>query len=216
MKEKSLAILICIITALSILGFGYAQWNDTITISNTMTFGQWGDLNMGFVQPLTCTEYHIDPTTEKLVNGEYLGKDVGRFECRYDDEVTDTDTGKSANKTLIITLHNAYPSYEVHCNFTVENIGRLPLHINETVISDPNGILTWDPDQNALVDADGNPIINITITPELICNKLEPEDNPATPWPDNKAEFEMAIHITQNAEECPTYTFQVEIMYEEA
>jgi hypothetical protein len=216
MKEKTLTILTLIFIAMSISGFTYAQWNDTITISNTMTFGMWGDLNMGFVQPLTCTEYHTDPATGELVEGEYLGKDVGKCECQYDDEVTDTDTGKKANKTLIITINNAYPDYEVHCNFTLENIGKLSLHINETVISDPNGVLTWDSAQGALVDANSNPIINITITPELVCNELQPEDDPATPWPDNKAEFEMTIHITQNAQECHTYTFQVKIMYEEA
>ena len=202
MKEKALALLTCIFISLSILGFVYAQWNDVITISNTMTFGYWNEsLNMGFVQPLTCTEYHTDPSTSKLVQGEYLGKHVGKCECQY----TDPITGTEAYKTLVINITNAYPSYDVHCNFTVENIGTLPLHINETLISSP--VLTWDPAQDALVDADGNPIITIVITPPLVCNELQP---------DNKAEFELSIHITQNAQECQTYSFQVKIMYEEA
>jgi len=67
-----------------------------------------------------------------------------------------------------------------------------------------------------LVDIDDNPIVYITATPPLVCNILQPEDDLATPWPDNKAEFEMAIHIADNAKECHTYTFQVKIMYEEA
>ena len=216
MKEKTLALLTVIFIALSITGFTYAQWNDTIVISNTMTFGYWGDLNLVFVYPLTCTEYHTDPLTAELLEGEYLGKDVGNSDCQYDYEVTDTDTSKSGYKMLIITINNAYPSYEVHCNYTLENIGLLPLHINETVISDPNGILTWDPAQGAIVDAGGNPIINITTTPPLVCNTLQPEDDPNTPQLENKAEFEIAIHVTDNAQECHTYTFQVEIMYEEA
>ena len=203
MKEKTLTILVLIFVALSISGFTYAQWNDTLTITNTMTFGYWDDVNMGFVEPLTCTEYHTDPITGELVQGEYLGKEVGKCECQYNDPITETE----AYKTLTITINNAYPSYEVHCNYTLENIGTLTLHINETVISDPNNILTWDPAQGALVDANSNPIIKITTTPELVCNNLSSEE---------KLEFEMAIHVTQNAEECHTYTFQVQIMYEEA
>jgi hypothetical protein len=47
MKEKILTLLTFIFIAISISGFTYAQWNDTITVSNTMTFGYWGDLNIG-------------------------------------------------------------------------------------------------------------------------------------------------------------------------
>ena len=215
MKEKVLTLLTFIFIAMSISGFTYAQWNDIIVVSNTMRFG---DLNMGFTkQELpTCVEYHIDPATRQLVEGEYLGKDVGECECYYKDLKEDFDTGKEAYATLVIVITNAYPSYEVHCNFTLENIGTLRLHINETVISDPNGFLTWDPAQSALLDADGDPITIMTITPDLVCNYLERDDNPATPWFDNKAEFEMAIHITDNAEECHVYTFQVKITYEVA
>jgi len=208
MKEKILIFLTCIFIAMSISGFTYAQWNDTIVVRNTMTLGQWNDtLNMGFVYPLNCTEYHTNPYTGKLLPGEYLDKDVGKCECQYKDLVTDLGTGISANKTLNITITNAYPSYEVHCNFTVQNIGQLPLHINETVISDPSATLTWNSTLSALVDADDKPVIDITITPDLVCNNLSSE---AKMW------FELVIHITQNAEECHQYTLQVKIMYEEA
>lgn len=207
MKEKIVVLLILVFIAMSISGFTYAQRNDTIVVSNMMTFGQWGGLNMGFVEPLTCTEFHTDPATGELVGGEYLGKDVGKCECHYTDlKPPDINTGKQGYATLVITITNAYPDYEVHCNFTLENIGTLPLYINETVISDPNGVLTWDSFLGALVDADGKPIINITMAPELVGNQRMPD----------KAEFEMAIHITENAEECHIYTFQVKIMYEEA
>jgi hypothetical protein len=203
MKEKSTAILILVFIALSISGFTYAQWNDVITISNTMTFGYWGDLNLGFVDPLTCSDNENT-------------KNVGTLNCYYDNLIQDVDTLKWAYKELIIEIANAYPDYEVHCKYTLENIGRLPLHINETVISDPNNILTWDPAQGALVDANKKPIIKITTTPTLVCTTLQPEDDPNTQQLENKAEFEMAIHITDYAQECHTYAFQVQIKYEEA
>lgn len=198
MKEKARALLTCTIIAMGICGFVYAQWNDVIIVRNTMRFG---DLNMGFVEPLKCWDNEAT-------------KEVGKYDCYYADPKVDTDTGKEANATLVIAINNAYPSYEVHCNYTLENIGTLPLHINETVIFDPTGVLTWNATLNALVDAVGKPIVTIAITPPLVSNVLEPEDNSTTPWLDNKAEFEMTIHITQNAEECHVYTFQVKIMYE--
>ena len=214
MKEKALTLLTCIIIAMSISGFAYSQWNDTIVVSCTMEFG---DRNMGFVEPLTCTEYHTDPATGELVLGEYLGKDVGKPECYYNDHVTDTETLKEGYKTLIITINNAYPSYEVHCNFTLENLGTLKLHINGTEISDPNGVLTWDTNQKALVDDGGKPILNITITPDLVCKYLWAKDDPLTPVTEPvKLQAEIAVHITQNAQECQTYSFQVKITYEVA
>ena len=202
MKEKTLALLTIIFIAMSITGFTYAQWNDVIVIRNTMTFGYWGELNLGFVDPLTCSDNENT-------------KDVATINCHYDEQVQDTDTLKWCYKKLIINIGNAYPGYEGYCTFTLENVGTLPLHINETVISDPNNILTWDPAQGALVDANNNPIIKITTTPTLVCTTLQPEDNPDTPQLENKAEFEMAIHITDYARECHIYNFQVEIMYEE-
>ena len=211
MKGKVLTLFTCIFISLSILGFVYAQWNDVLTISTTMSFGTE---NMGFVEPIRCIEYYEDPATSLLVPGEYLGKDVGNSECEYQEPKTDSDTGKQAYKKLTIILNNVYPGYIVHCNFTLENIGTLPIHIKESVISDPKGILTWDSDKKALISATGNPIIGIAFNPELVSTTLQPNDDPATPGPDNKAEFEMSIRITQDAEEYRVYTFEVKINYE--
>ncbi len=196
MKEKSLAILICIVIALSILGFTYAQWNDTITISATMQFGQWSNsLNMGFVQPLTCSDNENT-------------KNVGECDCHYADRKIDSETGMDAYNTTIIIINNGYPGYEVYCNFTLKNIGTLTPHINKMVISDPTNALTWDNTLSALVDADGKPILNIGIIPEdLVCNELSSGET---------LEAEINVSITQNAKQCHTYYLQVGIAYEEA
>ena len=186
MKEKALALLTCIFISLSILGFIYAQWNDVVVIRNVMTFGD--DPDMGFVDSLKCWDNEAP-------------KDVGKYGCYYAELITGTE----AYKTLIININNAYPDYEVHCNFTVENVGTLPLHINGTVIYDPTGALTWNSTLSALVDADGKPILNILVTPDLVCNNFLSGE---------KLEAEIAVHITQNAQECHVYYFQVEIAYE--
>ena len=195
MKEKTLTILALIFVALSISGFTYAQWNDTIVVKNTMTFGYWSDPNMGFVEPLNCLDNEDT-------------KDVGECDCSYTDYKVDSETGWDAYNTTIIIINNGYPGYEIYCNFTLKNIGNLPLHINKTVISDPTNALTWNATLSALVDADGKPILNISIIPEdLVCNKLSSGE---------MLEAEINIHITQNAKQCHTYYLQVEIAYEEA
>ena len=201
MKEKILTILTLIFIAMSISGFTYAQWNDIIIVSNTM---QIGNLNMGFVQPLTCTDNEAT-------------KNVGECDCQYADLDIDVDTGKASYKTLIITMTNAYPSYEIYCNFTIENTGLLKLHIKDLIISDPTNTLTWDPTKNALVDIDGNPIIDIIIKPDLVCKYLWPNDDPLTPETEPvKLEAQIDIHIAQDAQESTIYYFEVQIEYEVA
>lgn len=210
-NQKYTALMLIPIILLSMAGFAYAQWNDIIVVSATMSFGTE---NMGFVQPLECKEYQ-DPTTGQLIQGEYLGKDVGNCECEYQESKTDIETGKTAYKKLTILLNNGYPDYIVHCNFTLENIGTLPVHITGLVISDSTGVLKWDPTLNALVDAEGKPIFSIVITPALVCQKLWPWDDPTTPEIEPvQLQAEIHIHIAQNAKECNTYSFQVTITYE--
>jgi len=196
MKEKTLAIIICILIVLSILGFGYAQWNDTITVAGTLQFGYWNSIsiNMGFVDPL---KYSDNEAT----------KDVGQANCYYTNHKIDPETSMEAYNTTIITISNGYPGYEVKCNLTLKNIGTQTLHINKTVISDPTGTLTWNSTLNALVNVEGKPILNINIKPNIVCNNLESGDT---------LEAEIDIQITQNSEECHTYYFQIEIAYEEA
>lgn len=197
--------------ALSASGFTYAQWNDLIIVNSMMSFGTE---NMGFVEPLLCTEYHADAITGELIPGEYLEKDVGKCICEYQEPKVDIETGKEGYDKLVITLGNGYPGYVVSCNFTLEDIGSLPIHITNLLILDPNGILTWDSGKNALVNSEGNSIITILFNGELVCTTLQPSDNPNTPIIDNKAEFEMTIRLMQDAQECTGYVFEVYITYE--
>jgi len=218
MKEKALAIIFCIFIALSMTGFIYAQWNDVITITNTMTFGTE---NMGFVGQPECIEYHEDPLTGQLVLGEYQGKEVGNCECEYQELKTDLETGEQGYDKLVIILNNAYPDYISHCTFTLKKLGTLPVHITGVIVTGKDEteskVLSWvpdptDPDKGELQE-DGKPILNIDITPNLPCNKLG--DNLLTPEIEPSAlEAEIAVQVTQNAKEGHVYTFTVIINYE--
>jgi len=194
MKDKILVILSFIFIAMSITGFTYAQWNDTIVIRNTMTFGYWNDtLSMGFVEPLNCVDNEVT-------------ENVGECNCHYADYKIDNRTGMDGYNTTIMIINNGYPGYEVHCNLTLQNIGTLALHINRTVISDPTSVLTWNATLSALVDTGGKPILNINMT-ALECKELASGET---------LKVQIRVGMTQNTEQCHTYRFQVRIVYEEA
>jgi hypothetical protein len=198
MKEKTLTLLTLVFIALSISGFTYAQWNDVIIISNTMTFGSW---TIRFVGPLDCSENEN-------------AKDVGQFDCYYTDE--DPSAVGSFNK-LVIIMSNAYPSYLVDCGFTLKNIDSLASEtILDVNISDGSGELEWiwttehtegflwkDFDGNGIYDV-GEEIIYVTIT-ELVNVKLDPDETIAA---------QIVVHTADNAEECQKYGFEIEIVYD--
>lgn len=197
MKEKTLTLLAFIFIAMSISGFTYAQWNDVIIISNTMTFGSW---TIRFVDPLECSDNEN-------------AKDVGQFDCRYTDE--DPSAVGCFNK-LVIIMSNAYPSYMVDCNFALKNIDSLASETIENVnILDASGELEWmwttehtegflwkDFDGDGIYDA-GEEIIYVTIT-EFVNVELDPDETIAA---------HIVVHIADNAEECQAYGFEVEIIY---
>lgn len=198
MKEKALTLLTLAFIALSISGFTYAQWNDVIVISNTMTFGSW---TIRFVDPLECSDSEV-------------AKDVGQFDCNYADE--DPSAVGCFNK-LVIVVSNAYPSYVVDCSFTLKNIDSLTSEtIQDVNISDDSGELEWlwttehtegflwkDFDGDDTYDA-GEEIIYVTIT-ELVNVELGPNETMAA---------HIVVHIADNAEECQEYGFEVEIIYD--
>jgi hypothetical protein len=209
MKEKILAILPLILVAMSITGYTYAQWNDTVVVSNTMTFGQFAP-EIGFVHPLECMEYHTDATGQ-LIEGEYEGKEVGDFQCDYDDPIIATD----AYDRLAIGINNAYPGYEVHCNFTLTNIATYTVQIVSVNITDPNSKLAWQEDPLNPVHYEG-----IDIRGLVVVNLYLYEESAGEPLkgitlnPDDTKPCVLIIEIEQDAEESTTYNFQIEIMSE--
>jgi len=208
MKEKALALLACVFIALSASGFIYAQWNDLITISNTMEFGH---LTLRFVEPLKCWD---NETT----------KDVGKLNCYY----TDPDTPEGY-KALTVAMDNAYPHYEAHCNFTLKNVGDMTEHITDVIITPGTGLEVGE----TYLDANGKPIgwrLDDTVAHQqvlyiylhnntgmsLVCNMLWSEDDLTTPEIEPVTmEAELIVQITENAQECNIYSFTVEMNYEQ-
>lgn len=223
MKNKKLAAIpLLIAIALSIFGFAYAAWIDTVYIEGTVHMGSL-TLAFDYVEPPLCQEYYKDPVTSALVEGEWLGKEVGDASCHYDDLITDVHSEKEGYKKLIIEVTNAYPQYIVHTTFKLHNIGTIPIDIAKYEITgekrDDTGavvydLLWYDLDEdyigslyedvngNGVVDAGDLEVINLEIT-----NALPYQIDPCNT---NKAEIDL--DFKQDAEECHTYTIHVTVI----
>jgi hypothetical protein len=191
-------IAMTLVLALGALGVGYAHWSDQLFVEGTV---HGGDLLVGFTEVIVA-EMHDNPTPppEKL-DGEYLGKDVGDVTYEYAGYRESTHTGKYGYEGVLVTITDAYPCYEVHVTFVVDNLGTIPVIFEGVTITDPTGELTYDPVLEALVDANGVEIINFDFV-NLIGTQLEYCE-------DTKAEVD--VHFKQEAEECHTYSFRVDI-----
>jgi hypothetical protein len=200
LEGKTFAMTACVLVTLSMIGLSYSRWGDAVTVRSTMSFG---GLELVFVEPLSCGEYHEDPATGQASPGEYGGKDVGKLLCGYDEPVQDG----GGYEALAVDLENAYPGYIVLCEFTLSNTGSFPIHINETRVSDPTSALEWDEVRRALVDPDtGRAILMIGFDPEPVCSVVEAGGS---------AGFTLTVQVAQDAEECHTYSFEVGILCEE-
>lgn len=204
MNKKLIALPILAIIGLSIVGIVWAHWTDEIYINGKI---KMANMTLAFTTQEPPIVYE-EP--------EPKGKDVGNTSAYYTGRFQDTHTGKWGYEELIINVTNAYPCYGVGVVFVVENIGLLPIHVYDLEITDPTGVLTYNSTLKALVDANGDPIINISIV-DLVSQQIEPEDDylGPTPWEDNKAKAEIDLHFKQEAEECHTYYFRVGIKYEQ-
>jgi len=110
LNKKFGAIPILLIFALTITGFAYAHWAKTLFIGGTV---ETGTLECKFVPPLVMDDNEID-------------KNVGGHSGYISDD----------GKSIIITITNAYPGYEVYTVFKVKNTGSVPAIITDVIIDE--------------------------------------------------------------------------------
>lgn len=191
-------IALTLVLALGSLGVGYAHWSDQLYVEGTVKGGQ---LMVGFSEAL-INETHENPNPPpEMLDGEYLGKEVGETTCEFVGYRECVHTGKYGYEGILVTITDAYPCYQSHITFVVDNLGTIPVIFEGVTIIDPTGELTYDPTLEALVDADGTEIINFDFV-NLIGWQLDYCE-------DTKAEID--VHIKQDAKEHYTYKFRVEI-----
>lgn len=223
-NKKIAAIALLIAIALSMFGFAYAHWSDTVWIEGTIEMGSL-TLAFDYVEPPLCAEYYLDDAGQ-LQPGEYEGKDVGSITCRFEDYVQDVHTLKEGYKTLIIEVDNAYPQYIVHTTFKLHNIGTVPINICHYVITGEKRdstteaeiykLLWYDPDGDYIgelwEDVNGNGVVD-TAGPDLLVINLEITNAlpyQVDPCDTNKAQIDM--DFKQDAEQCHMYTIHVTVV----
>ena len=152
MKTKRImAAFAILMMALGIAGFAYAHWSRTLYITGIVTTGEF---NVMFSNAWTN-----DPAGSNdpgLENAEYINVTVGEYWDEYaatgdygyyDKDIADTTAAISnieeENDTLTITMSNVYPSYAPEIVFLVDNVGTMPIFMDDFIVSYDG--LTGDP-----------------------------------------------------------------------
>lgn len=210
------SVFLVLALALGLTGAGFAHWSQTLYVEGDVDTGSF---NVGWTE-LTCVEKHRDPITGFKVDGEYLGKDVGSVEGHWEILKEDPITGKRGYEKILVTIDNAYPCYQVHVIVAVENLGTVPAHFTEILVTGRDetdgedlgfewlsgfqyekGFFWDDYDADGVYDPDEE-IINLEVV-NFVCNQLDPCHN-------TKGEFDF--HFKQEIEQGHTYTFEVQLV----
>jgi hypothetical protein len=198
---------------LTIAGFAYAHWSDSIRINGEV---QMGSLTFGFTNITLCEDgkmaYWYNVRNYSVIKPE--PKPVGEVNCELDEAFMDMHTNKTIYKKLWITITNGYPEYTAMCNYTLDNAGTIPLDVYMYCIYPVTGAgierldYWWeDSDGDGYLDVmvghdqAGNDVINIWYEP-LFFGQIDPC---------HSVEQKVIIHIKEPALMCHTYAFELVI-----
>ena len=231
MRMKKIGLLgLALVLALALTGAGFAHWSDTVKIEGT---AEMGSLTFGFTEIVGEWDYE-----DWLVYYNITApppKEVGSGNCTLSVAERDNHTEKTVYKLLTFNVTGAYPQYWAINKFTLVNAGTIPLCVHNVTVTLPAGVTLsqsteypdamWD-----VMDADGKVVYNIWLYKEpvnygpgwaidppwefpgavgtetgvrkLVCNQIDPCNALLT---------EICVDFKQDAEECHTYTFEIEI-----
>jgi len=225
MKKKMFGTFAVLILALSAAGLVYAHWSDMVDIEATV---EMGSLTFGFSRIVGSWDWE-DYANEK---------EVGNGVCTLSEPETDVHSGKTVYKLLTFTITAAYPQYWAINKFALDNAGTIPVKIQRVTIILPDGFSAVpSPDYPGAMwevyDDRPKMIYNIWLYKQPLDWGYTPPDwTICPPWefpgpfgdiygmralkgnqiePCNELLTEMLVDPKQDAEECHTYTFSIEI-----
>ncbi|RDV82529.1 hypothetical protein [Ammonifex thiophilus] len=131
-REKIRLLAAVLVTALVLMGAGYAAWSKSLQISSTVATGElsWSFTGMGSQD--TGNDWVCDPGFKKI---RQVDKDVARTILA----LANPDAS-GRYKTLEVTVANAYPSYYNRIFVELTNDGTIPIKIKKPVIDKPREV----------------------------------------------------------------------------
>jgi len=233
MKTKMMATLAILLLVLSVAGFVYAHWSDMVTINGTVYMGS---LSFGFgriVSEWDSEDYgwywNDFPPPEKW-SGEGI--------CTLKEPKTDAHTLKTVYDVLEFNITGGYGYYWAINKFTINNSGTIPLNIQNISVTIPAGFIleeSSDPYLKGILwfvkNATGTVLYEIWLyeeTEDVDYVRSYFNDPMMPPWwlydyidlttingtqidPCHDICAEICVFIYQEAEECHTYTFSIDI-----
>jgi hypothetical protein len=222
-------LLLVLVLAMGALGVAYAHWSGELVINgtvNTGTFGAELTQNNTFIwQPIDDEDYEsgadnlnwINPGLYSLYPWIDFGKtqDNAWAECVLTNEKD--DYAGCANDTITITVHDAYPCYNVWVPIDVHCIGTVPIHVWYTIddappanvveveiISDPCVPYADPPYDLSAADGEANKIkLHECESAHALVHihpvQPDPDGNPVVPGaqPGETYTFDITIHYIQ-------------------
>lgn len=225
MKQKVLSMFLATLIATSIMGVTFAHWSDYVTVEG---YAEMGSLTFGFTRIVAEWD-------SEVYEGYPPEKDTGEGVCVLSIPEEDEHTLMTVYKLLTFTITDAYPQYWAINKFTLDNAGTIPLCIHSVVLTvDPGFSFVEDPaypgakffvyDDRALLVYEiwlykepedygagweidppwmfPGPYGDIYGVRQLYSNQIDPGEELLT---------EICVYFYQDAEQCHTYEFSIEI-----
>jgi len=193
-KTSLPAIVAVALTALTIVGFSYAHWSDTLWLKGTVTTGT---LCAEFIDVSNVKDHGPDWTCDYGITDIRLldpPKDIGSTTAWI------VEDGKCPD-TIMVVMDNVYPCYYEEISFHIRNCGTIPWVITKVTFK-PGNIVITKPDYLTL-DLTGDGKADI---------ELKWGDNFGVQIdPGTEIEVSFKIHVLQDAPQDTPMSFTAEI-----
>jgi len=219
MKTKVMGMFALLIIALSVVGFAYAHWSDSIFINGKV---EMGTFCFGFTTCGPCGDNEAEKVPPKEVASMVCGLE--------EPEVCPAKFGypeKTVYNKLWVNITNGYPEYVGWCNFTLDNGGTIPLDVvnwcvyvttndglrydwNRSALPQPYVFAYNDTNINGMHDPDEPVVLNIYF--DWLFEVWRPL--PVVPYqidPCQSKSNKITVHIKEPALPCHTYRFEITI-----
>ncbi|NSW83807.1 MAG: hypothetical protein HPY90_11155 [Syntrophothermus sp.] len=219
MTRKIMVLCVAAVLILTLAGFGFAKWSDTVVINTQAQSGElkWGILENSVFQMDNGPDYHSEMGGGMLdVYPDPEGKNVGQTQCSLLDQ--DNDGAKDA---LNVEVENAYPCYFNEINFDVRNFGTIPLIIqhpqltwgntNQTLDSGIVYYLFKNGEVRSELDLDGVELTEDGAPQDAVIELCFQDNISAQQHPNQTLSESLSFHVLQPADQSTTYNFTLSI-----